>query len=138
MNVRVEIPTMQTIGVVGWHNSGKTTLITRLIPALADRGLSVSTVKPMMRSFSCAHAGFPRAAPEGSQGERAGSLGTKPARSASVGARSDAAPPGMAAGCGFVIAENPAAIPSDERWAALNLGLRQAASARSAAENRST
>jgi len=36
---------MQAIGVVGWKNSGKTTLITRLIPELRRRGLTVSTIK---------------------------------------------------------------------------------------------
>lgn len=33
------------IGIVGWKNSGKTTLIERLIPILARRGLKVMTVK---------------------------------------------------------------------------------------------
>lgn len=36
---------MKAIGIVGWKNSGKTTLIARLIPELIARGLSVSTVK---------------------------------------------------------------------------------------------
>lgn len=36
---------MQVIGIVGYKNSGKTTLITRLIAALGARGLSVSTLK---------------------------------------------------------------------------------------------
>lgn len=36
---------MEVIGIVGWKNSGKTTLITRLIPALRRRGLSASTIK---------------------------------------------------------------------------------------------
>lgn len=36
---------MQLLGIAGYKNSGKTTLIARLIPALADYGLSVSTVK---------------------------------------------------------------------------------------------
>lgn len=36
---------MEVIGIVGWKNSGKTTLITRLIPALSRRGLSASTIK---------------------------------------------------------------------------------------------
>ncbi|MCC6983143.1 MAG: molybdopterin-guanine dinucleotide biosynthesis protein B [Bauldia sp.] len=35
----------QVLGVAGWKNSGKTTLISRLIPALRARGISVSTVK---------------------------------------------------------------------------------------------
>jgi len=33
------------VGIVGWKNSGKTTLIERLIPLLAHRGLKVMTVK---------------------------------------------------------------------------------------------
>jgi molybdopterin-guanine dinucleotide biosynthesis protein B len=36
---------MEAIGIVGWKNSGKTTLITRLIPALRRRGLTASTIK---------------------------------------------------------------------------------------------
>jgi molybdopterin-guanine dinucleotide biosynthesis protein B len=37
--------TARVVGIVGRQGSGKTTLIERLIPALRDRGLSVSTVK---------------------------------------------------------------------------------------------
>ncbi len=33
------------VGIVGWKNSGKTTLVERLIPILARRGLKVATVK---------------------------------------------------------------------------------------------
>ncbi len=33
------------VGIVGWKNSGKTTLVERLVPALARRGLKVMTVK---------------------------------------------------------------------------------------------
>jgi molybdopterin-guanine dinucleotide biosynthesis protein B len=33
------------LGIVGWKNSGKTTLVERLIPQLAKRGLKVMTVK---------------------------------------------------------------------------------------------
>ncbi|MFN3624836.1 MAG: molybdopterin-guanine dinucleotide biosynthesis protein B [Hyphomicrobium sp.] len=33
------------VGIVGWKNSGKTTLVERLIPLLARRGLKVMTVK---------------------------------------------------------------------------------------------
>jgi len=36
---------MNIIGIVGWKNSGKTTLVERLIPSLQARGLSVSTIK---------------------------------------------------------------------------------------------
>ncbi|MGV8839813.1 MAG: molybdopterin-guanine dinucleotide biosynthesis protein B [Bauldia sp.] len=42
---------MQAIGIVGWKASGKTTLITRLIPALNARGLSVSTIKHVHHSI---------------------------------------------------------------------------------------
>jgi molybdopterin-guanine dinucleotide biosynthesis adapter protein len=33
------------IGIVGWKNSGKTTLVERLVAALTQRGLKVATVK---------------------------------------------------------------------------------------------
>ncbi len=33
------------VGIVGWKNSGKTTLVERLIPILNARGLKVATVK---------------------------------------------------------------------------------------------
>jgi molybdopterin-guanine dinucleotide biosynthesis protein MobB len=36
---------MRVIAIVGHQGSGKTTLIERLIPALNDRGLTVSTIK---------------------------------------------------------------------------------------------
>lgn len=36
---------MLAIGIVGWKNSGKTTLIARLIPRVRELGLSVSTIK---------------------------------------------------------------------------------------------
>jgi molybdopterin-guanine dinucleotide biosynthesis protein B len=39
------------VGLAGWSGSGKTTLVTRLIPALANRGLSVSTVKHAHHDF---------------------------------------------------------------------------------------
>ncbi|MGE3147890.1 MAG: molybdopterin-guanine dinucleotide biosynthesis protein B [Pseudorhodoplanes sp.] len=42
---------MRIIGLAGWSGAGKTTLITRLLPLLAARGLRVSTVKH-------AHSGF--------------------------------------------------------------------------------
>ncbi len=41
----------QIIGVAGWKGSGKTTLVTRLLPVLTGRGFAVSTVKH-------AHDGF--------------------------------------------------------------------------------
>ncbi|MGH7066695.1 MAG: molybdopterin-guanine dinucleotide biosynthesis protein B [Acetobacteraceae bacterium] len=42
---------MRIIGVVGWHASGKTTLVCRLIPLLAERGLRVSTLKHAHHGF---------------------------------------------------------------------------------------
>jgi molybdopterin-guanine dinucleotide biosynthesis protein MobB len=36
---------MKVIGVVGWKNSGKTTLVVRLVAHLAALGYRVSTVK---------------------------------------------------------------------------------------------
>ena len=42
---------MQLLGIVGWKNSGKTTLVARLIPALRERGLSVSTIKHVHHSI---------------------------------------------------------------------------------------
>lgn len=42
---------MQIIGVAGWSNSGKTTLIERILPILAENGVRAST-------FKHAHHGF--------------------------------------------------------------------------------
>src|SRR5262245_28932914 len=39
------------IGVAGWKNSGKTTLVTRLIADLVGRGLKVATVKHAHHDF---------------------------------------------------------------------------------------
>ena len=39
------------IGLAGWSGAGKTTLMTKLIPVLAARGLSVSTVKHAHHAF---------------------------------------------------------------------------------------
>lgn len=36
---------MKIIGITGWKNSGKTTLVTQLVSALCQRGLRVSTIK---------------------------------------------------------------------------------------------
>ena len=42
---------MRLIGLAGWSGAGKTTLVTRLIPCLAGRGIGVSTVKHAHHAF---------------------------------------------------------------------------------------
>ncbi|MZR32441.1 molybdopterin-guanine dinucleotide biosynthesis protein B [Sneathiella litorea] len=42
---------MNIIGISGWSGNGKTTLLTRLIPALKARGFKVSTIKHAHHKF---------------------------------------------------------------------------------------
>ena len=42
---------MKALGIAGWSGSGKTTLVLGLIPALRQRGVSVSTVKHAHHNF---------------------------------------------------------------------------------------
>lgn len=42
---------MKVIGVAGWSGAGKTTLISRVIPYLRDRGLRVSVIKHAHHEF---------------------------------------------------------------------------------------
>lgn len=42
---------MRVIGFAGWSGAGKTTLIRRIIPVLAGRGLRVSTIKHAHHTF---------------------------------------------------------------------------------------
>ena len=42
---------MRIFGLAGWSGSGKTTLLAELIPELAARGLSVSTIKHAHHDF---------------------------------------------------------------------------------------
>lgn len=42
---------MRVIGLAGWSGAGKTTLLTRLLPELAARGVSVSTIKHAHHRF---------------------------------------------------------------------------------------
>src|SRR5439155_13206355 len=42
---------MRIIGLPGWSRSGKTTLVTRLIPRLIERGIKVSTLKHAHHGF---------------------------------------------------------------------------------------
>jgi molybdopterin-guanine dinucleotide biosynthesis adapter protein len=44
-------------GVVGWKNSGKTTLMTRLIAELTGRGYAVAVIKHAHESFDIDHPG---------------------------------------------------------------------------------
>lgn len=48
---------MRVIGVVGWKNNGKTTLVVRLIEHLTERGFRVSTVKHAHHSVDPDHPG---------------------------------------------------------------------------------
>jgi len=41
----------RVLGIAGWSGSGKTRLITRLIPTLIERGYSVSTIKHAHQHF---------------------------------------------------------------------------------------
>jgi molybdopterin-guanine dinucleotide biosynthesis protein B len=43
--------TMRLIGLAGWSGAGKTTLMTRLIPEMARRGVGVSTLKHAHHAF---------------------------------------------------------------------------------------
>jgi len=49
--------TARVIGVAGWKNSGKTTLVERLVAELVARGLRVSTVKHAHHDADVDHQG---------------------------------------------------------------------------------
>ena len=42
---------MRVVGLAGWSGAGKTTLVTRVIPLLVGRGLTVATVKHTHHDF---------------------------------------------------------------------------------------
>jgi len=48
---------MRIYGIVGWKNSGKTTLLERLVVEITGRGFSVSTIKHAHHSFDVDHKG---------------------------------------------------------------------------------
>lgn len=48
---------MNVYGIVGWKNSGKTTLVERLVTEITGRGFSVSTVKHAHHTFDVDHEG---------------------------------------------------------------------------------
>ena len=48
---------MRLYGIVGWKNSGKTTLVERLVAEITGRGFSVSTVKHAHHAFDVDHPG---------------------------------------------------------------------------------
>lgn len=49
--------THRIFGIIGWKNSGKTTLMARLIDEFTNRGLTVSAVKHAHHSFDIDHPG---------------------------------------------------------------------------------
>lgn len=49
--------TMPLFGVVGWKNSGKTTLMIKLIEAFTARGMTISAVKHAHHAFDVDHEG---------------------------------------------------------------------------------
>lgn len=49
--------TQRIFGVAGWKNSGKTTLVERLVAELSARGFRVATVKHAHHSFDIDHEG---------------------------------------------------------------------------------
>ncbi|MFL2802731.1 MAG: molybdopterin-guanine dinucleotide biosynthesis protein B [Paracoccaceae bacterium] len=44
-------------GIVGWKNSGKTTLVEKLVQYLTDKGYQISTIKHAHHSFDIDHEG---------------------------------------------------------------------------------
>jgi molybdopterin-guanine dinucleotide biosynthesis protein MobB len=48
---------MRLYGVTGWKNSGKTTLVERLVAEITGRGFTVSTLKHAHHSFDVDHPG---------------------------------------------------------------------------------
>lgn len=47
----------RVFGIIGWHNSGKTTLVVKLIAEFVRRGLTVSTMKHGHHDFDIDHPG---------------------------------------------------------------------------------
>jgi molybdopterin-guanine dinucleotide biosynthesis protein B len=82
------------IGIVGWKNSGKTTLVERLIPMLTQRGLKVATVKHTHHDLR-PHDG----ATDGERHARAGAVQTiviAPTAWEASGYRQEGVPPAFA------------------------------------------
>ncbi len=48
---------MKVFGIVGWKNSGKTTLVEKLVAEISSRGYSVSTIKHAHHTFDVDHPG---------------------------------------------------------------------------------
>lgn len=48
---------MRLYGVVGWKNTGKTSLVERLVTEIVGRGFAVSTIKHAHHSFDIDHSG---------------------------------------------------------------------------------
>jgi molybdopterin-guanine dinucleotide biosynthesis adapter protein len=82
------------LGIVGWKNSGKTTLVERLIPLLAQHGLKVVTVKHTHHDLRP-----PDGATDGERHLRAGALKTvviAPGAWEISGVRQSSPPPALA------------------------------------------
>jgi len=84
----------ELIGIVGWKNSGKTTLVERLIPLLNERGLKVATVKHTHHDLRPHDGGT-----DGERHVRAGAVQTiviAPNAWEAFGDRQEGAPPAFA------------------------------------------
>ena len=51
MSAACGVVRMQVMGIVGWKNSGKTTLVVELVRVLTARGLRVATIKHAHHEF---------------------------------------------------------------------------------------
>lgn len=47
----------RVFGITGWKNSGKTTLVARLVEEFSSRGLTVSTIKHASHTYTLDHEG---------------------------------------------------------------------------------
>ena len=48
---------MKVFGITGWKNSGKTSLLEKLVKNITERGFSVSTMKHAHHNFDVDHNG---------------------------------------------------------------------------------
>ncbi|MDE0392185.1 MAG: molybdopterin-guanine dinucleotide biosynthesis protein MobB, partial [Rhodospirillales bacterium] len=69
---------MRRFGVTGLSDSGKTTLVCRLLPRLRERGLRVATVKHAHHGFDLLPEGHPAQAWRGARAPGRGGGGPAP------------------------------------------------------------